>query len=102
MATRPHDVTDLYLAPVAISLDAALDELDGQSAAELGETIALRTNREPAGGDERRAAMLDAVTHLVELHEWQVSWDARGLELAHDGHRLVLGLPQNVRDYLEL
>jgi len=27
MATRPHDITDLYLAPVALAVDACIEEL---------------------------------------------------------------------------
>jgi hypothetical protein len=41
------------------------------------------------------------VTHLLDRHEWEFSWDARGLRLTHAAHTLVLGVPPVFVDYLE-
>ena len=105
MTIRPHDVTDLYLAPVALNLDTELDNLAGLSQHELRLLVALRTNRDPGfrtGTTERREDLLEAVTHGIEMHDWQASWHFRGLEIAHQQHRLVLGVPTNVRTYLDV
>jgi hypothetical protein len=105
MTIRPHDVTDLYLAPVALSLDAELDNLAGLSHHELRLLVAVRTNRGPGVQheyDRAREDLLEAVTHDIEMHGWQASWHLRGLEIAHQQHRLVLGVPANVRSYLDV
>jgi hypothetical protein len=102
MTQRPHDMADLYLAPVALSVDAALADLADLSGDALAGEVALRTNGEPRTPDERRRAMLEAVTHLVDLHGWTVAWVDRGLELSHDGHRLVLGVPESVRAFVSV
>jgi hypothetical protein len=101
MAKRPQDITDLYLAPVALGLDAALEELAALEPAALEETVALRANVEPRTEAERRRAVVGAVTHFVELHGWSVELVERGLELSHDGNRLVLGVPAGVRAYVD-
>lgn len=100
MTRRPHDVEDLFLAPVALAVDEALAALAGLSQAELGEAVAVRTNSQPRTDEERRAAMLEAVTHLVDLHQWEATWDERGLALTHSSHGLVLGVPRNVLEYV--
>jgi hypothetical protein len=93
MTRRPHDPTDLYLAPVALAVDARLDELAGLTRAELAERVALETNREAHSAEAARHALVDEVTYLIELHGWEVSWDPRGIRLSHDEYSLVLGAP---------
>ena len=41
MATRPHDVTDLYLAPVALAVDARIEELGQLDKDELVYEVAV-------------------------------------------------------------
>ncbi len=101
MTTRPHDVGDLYLAPVVLHLDHRLDELAPLSGDELVYRVALETNRDPRTPAERATAMLEAVTYLIETHGWKVDWCPRGLRVTHDDHELVLGVPPNVRAYLD-
>ncbi len=101
MSPRPHDVEDLYLAPVALGVDAALAELAGLSRAQLDELVAIRTNQDASTPAQRRELMLEAVTHLIDLRRWRASWDGRGLALEHEGHRVVLGVPASVREYLD-
>ncbi|QLQ11362.1 MAG: hypothetical protein HZY75_14520 [Nocardioidaceae bacterium] len=100
MNTRPKDFTDLYLAPVAIRVDADLEELASESAKGLPLWIAMRTDREPSSVEDRRTLLIESLLHDTEMHNWELAWVPRGLELGHDGHRIVLGVPDNVRDYL--
>jgi len=101
MTTRPHDIADLYLAPLALHLDASLERLSGKSPEELDLEVAMVTNREPKGAADRREALLDTVTHLVDMQGWTASWHVRGLHLAHDEHSMVLGIPASLRTYLQ-
>jgi len=38
---------------------------------------------------------------LIELHGWQMSWDDRGIRLAHGKRSLVLGVPANFNRFLD-
>lgn len=100
MTLRPHDIADLYLAPLALHLDANLELLSGKSPEEVDLEVAIATNREPQGAADRREALLDTVTHLVDMQGWSASWHDRGLRLTHDGHSMVLGIPASLRSYL--
>jgi len=100
MTTRPHDVTDLYLSPVLLEVDRRLADLAGQTARQLELFSALSTDREARDSVERKALLLDSLTHLVDLHGWSVAWDARGLRVSHGNHAVVLGVPDSVREYL--
>lgn len=101
MNHRPTDIVDLHLAPLALRLDSNLERLSGMSPSELDLEIALATNGEPQGFEKRQKALLNTVTHLVDLHGWTASWHSRGLNLAHHEHSLVLGVPDNLRSYLQ-
>jgi hypothetical protein len=98
--SRPHDFIDLYLAPVALDIDAEIATLEGCTPNELLTYIVVATNREPRSADERREYFVEAVTHLHDLHGWRITCDPRGLRLAHGEHTLVLGLPATVLAYL--
>lgn len=99
--TMPHDVTDLYLSPVALAVDARLQELGQLDAADLRFRLILETNTEPRSrADAIRTVLADA-SYLVPTHGWDLGWDDRGLRLTHDGHTLVLGIPTNVRTFVE-
>jgi hypothetical protein len=100
MTIRPHDLTDLYLAPVALELDRRLAALSGRSREELNVEVAIATDREPWDAESRRALLLQALVHVVPLHGWQVSWANRGLRLNHGEHELALGVPDSVRVYI--
>ena len=96
----PHDITDLYLAPVALGIDDEIQRLDQLSEEKLLLHVVLVTDREPRTLAERRSYFIDAVTRYHDLHGWVVSWDPRGLRVSHDEHTLVLGLPPNVSAFL--
>jgi hypothetical protein len=85
MAARPHDVTDLYLSPVVLALDYE---------------IALESDLPDLTRSMREEALIRTVTHLIDRHGWEFSWDPRGLRLSHDAHTLVLGIPAVFVDYL--
>jgi len=100
MAQRPHDTTDLYLAPVALEVDARLEELAVLPADDLNYRVALESDIEPGNATERRRALLETVQRGLELHGWTLALHERGLALSHGARAVVLGLPVNLREYL--
>ena len=100
MTARPHDITDLYLPPVALELDRRLDQLEGLTAAEIEYQVILETDHKPRDAAARPALVLDMLTRALETHGWELSWVPRGLRVSHAEHHLVLGVPHNVRAYL--
>ena len=100
MTARPHDITDLYMPPVALELDRRLEQLEGLTAAEIEYQVVLGTDLQPRNAAARPALVLDLLTRSLETHGWEVSWVPRGLRVSHADHHLVLGVPHNVRAYL--
>jgi hypothetical protein len=98
--TRPRDIADLYLAPVALAIEAELGTLTDLTHHQLLGYIALTTNHQPRSVEERRVDFVDAVTFHLDLHGWRVTVHPRGLQLANGEHTLVLGLPSTVASYL--
>jgi hypothetical protein len=101
VTTRPHDVSDLYLAPVALALDAKIEELAQLNLRQLSDEVALESNSLDVTRKMREEALIRTVAHLITTHHWTLSWHRRGLRLSHDGHAMVLGVPQVFLDYLE-
>lgn len=99
MTTLPHDVHDLYLAPVALAIDARLAELATMGERELAVEIALASDSPDWTVEFRQEAILRTVAHTIELHGWTLSWDTRGIRLTHGAHTFVLGLPANLEAY---
>jgi hypothetical protein len=100
MPELPHGIHDLYLAPVAMALDARIDELGQLSLAALRDTVAVESNEADWTPELREDALLATISHLVETHGWALGWAPRGLRLAHDTHTLVLGIPPVFREFL--
>jgi hypothetical protein len=100
MSDRPHDVTDLYLAPVLLAVDARIEELGKLDKGGLAYEVALESDLPGVTRQMREEALIRAITHMTETHHWAFSWDPRGLRLTHDAHTLVLGLPAVLLDYL--
>jgi hypothetical protein len=96
----PRDRTDLYLAPVALALDAWLDKWGDIPEQHLDERISLATNEEPRTAAERQQAVTNAIAHEVQLHGWLVDLVPRGVRLHHGPNDLVLGLPENLKRYV--
>jgi hypothetical protein len=101
MATRPHDITDLYLAPVALAVDACIEELGQLDKDRLSYEVAIRSDSPDFIRRLREEALIRAVTHLIDCHDWEFTWDPRGLRLSHDAHTFVLGIPAVFLEYLE-
>ena len=101
MATRPHDLTDLYLAPVVLAVDARIEELGRLDKSGLAYEAALESDTPDFTRQMREEALIRTVTHLIDGHDWKFSWDPRGLRLTHDAHTVVLGIPAVFLDYLQ-
>lgn len=100
MTPLPHDITDLALAPVLVTLDSQLESFVGLEPEEIAFRITLETNRQPRDSEQRAQAALETVTRFVDLHGWQVGWTPRGLCVNHDAHRVTLAVPEELRTYL--
>jgi len=100
MPARPHDITDLYLAPVALAVDARIEELGRLDKERLAYETALESDTPDFTRQMREEALIRTVTHLVDTHDWKFSWDPRGLRLTHDEHTIVLGLPPVFVEFL--
>jgi hypothetical protein len=100
MASRPHDITDLYLAPVVLAVDARIAELGRLDRNGLDYEVALESDSPGYTRAMREEALIRTITHLIDTHDWEFSWDERGLRLTHAAHTLVLGIPAVFRDYL--
>jgi len=101
MASRPHDITDLYLAPVVLAVDARIEDLGHLDKDALAYEVALESDSPDFTRAMREEALIRTVTHLIDRHDWELSWDPRGLRLTHDAHTFVLGIPPVFRAYLE-
>lgn len=101
MAARPHDITDLYLAPVVLAVDARIEEFGHLDKDGLAYEVALESDSPDLTRRMREEALIRTVTHLIERHGWELSWDPRGLRLTHDAHTFVLGIPAVFLEYLE-
>jgi len=100
VSDRPHDVTDLYLAPVLLAVDARIEELGRLDRARLAYEVALESDLPDISRQMREEALIRAITHLTDTHHWAFSWDPRGLRMTHDAHTFVLGLPAALLDFL--
>ena len=100
MAARPHDMTDLYLSPVVLAVDGRIEELGQLSKDQLDYEVALESDSPDFTREMREDALIRTITHLVDRHGWEFSWDPRGLRLSHDTHTLVLGIPAVLAEYL--
>ena len=100
MPNLPHDVSDLYLAPVILSIDSRLDDLGTLDAHALAQRVAIESNRPDWNREEREQALLASIQHFVDCRGWEMTWDPRGLRLSHDEHTVVLGVPANLAQYL--
>jgi len=101
MPASPHDITDLFLAPVALAVDARIEELGRLNKEQLAYEVGLESDTPDFTRDMREDALIRAVTHLVDTHGWTFSMDRRGLRLTHDAHTLVLGIPAAFVQYLD-
>jgi len=101
MAIRPHDVVDLYLAPVALAVDARIEELSHLDKDQLEHKVAFQSDSQDYTPQLRGEALITTITSMIECHGWQLSWDPRGLRLTHEEHTFVLGIPAGFRGYMD-
>ena len=101
MATRPHDLPDLYLAPVLLGVDARIEEFARLDKDGLAYEVALESDSADFTRAMREEALIRALTHLTDRHGWEFRWDPRGLRLTHDAHTFVVGIPAVFLEYLE-
>ncbi len=101
MTALPHDLTDLYLAPVVLAVDARIAELGELSKRDLAYQVALESDTPDFTRQMREDALIRSIIHLIDTHDWEFGWDPRGLRLVHDAHTFVLGIPATFREYLE-
>jgi hypothetical protein len=100
MADRPHDVADLYLAPVLLAVDSRIEELGKLDKDRLTYEVALESDEPDLTRQLREEGLIRAITHFIDTHHWTFSWDPRGLRVTHEAHTFVLGVPAVFREYL--
>jgi hypothetical protein len=96
----PHDVSDLYLAPVVLAIDAKLDELGTLEPHALAQRVAIESNAPAWSRADREKGLLVAIQHFIDCRGWTMTWDPRGLRLSHAEHAVVLGVPGTFAAYL--
>jgi hypothetical protein len=96
----PRDVSDLYLAPVVLALDTQIQEYSALSVEELARRVALASDLPDDTAGLRSRALLRTLAHVVDLHEFTLAWDPRGVRVTHGDYSLVLGIPDTFRSYL--
>lgn len=69
MTIRPHDLSDFYLAPVALAIGCTWERWGAMSLDQVRSEVAFHTNDDPATPDERPAA-LPATLAQPEMHGW--------------------------------
>ena len=68
MATLPHDLTDLYFAPVVLAIDARIAELSLLDARALSYQVGMASDTPDLNPDLREAGLLRAIEHLDHRH----------------------------------
>jgi hypothetical protein len=101
MAIRPHDMADLYLAPVALAVDSRIEDLGRLDKDQLEHKVAFQSDSQDYTPQLREQALIAAITSMINCHDWAFSWDSRGLRLTHEGHTFVLGVPTGFREYMD-
>jgi hypothetical protein len=100
MTELPHDISDLYLAPVVLELEERINGLASLTDDKLALQIALESNEPDWTADMRRTGILRTVAHLIDLHGWQLAWDVRGIRASHGKRSFVMGVPASFRRYV--
>ena len=102
---HPRDLTDLSLAPVAVSIDRNLQSLRDLPPDEIEHALILDLNVHTARStrSDRARWVLESSLRAVDLHGWQaeVTPDADRLRLTGGSVTLDLGLSATIRDYIE-
>jgi hypothetical protein len=86
---------------VALAVDARIVELGQLDKDRLALEVAITSDSPDFTRSLRESALIRAVAHLIDCHDWELSWDPRGLRLTHDAHTFVLGIPPVFVEYVE-
>jgi len=85
---------------VVLAVDARIEELGRLDRDRLAYKVALESDSPDFTRSMREDGLIRTVTHLIDSHDWEFSWDPRGLRLTHDAHTFVLGIPVVFLEYL--
>jgi len=77
--TLPTDPPDSQLAPLVLTVDRRLDELDLLDLRELRLRVALQAPPPDRSRASRRQALLMMVCHQLDSRGWTMSWNDRGV-----------------------
>jgi hypothetical protein len=94
-------MTDLRLAPVALAVDAAIEELGQLPLEKLAWKVESYRDVTDITADDRMHWLLAQIESRVEMGHWELSFDDRGIRMTHKEHTLVLGAPATFRAYVE-
>jgi hypothetical protein len=97
---RPRDPADLLLAPVALQVDAKVQELSAMNREQLAYHLALEVDRDPRTEQQRGKDIVDAAVKLIDMSGWEANWDPRGVRLSHGRHSIVIGVGADVAEYV--
>jgi len=86
---------------VALAVDARIEELGQLDKERLTYEVALESDSPDFTRLLREEALIRTVTHLIDTHAWQFSWDPPGFGPTHEAHTFVLGIPAVFVEYLE-
>lgn len=100
MVTVPQNVPDLFLAPVALTLNARIEELAALPIDELPHHVARESDMADWTPEMRAEALVRAVAHFIDLRGWQLDRAECGIAMSHGVHRIVLGVPDTFRRYV--
>jgi hypothetical protein len=100
MNMRPRDAADLLLAPVALQVDAKVQELSRMNPEQLAYHLAMEVDRDPRTEKQRGKDIVDAAVKPIDMDGWEASWDVRGVRLTHGRHSLVIGVGADVATYV--
>ena len=100
MTSTPRDLSDLYLAPIVLGIDARIEHLASLSPAEFILAVEIVADRPIDYRTLREEALLSAIVGLDDYHGWTFDWHPRGLRISHGDRSVVLGVPSTFTDYL--
>jgi hypothetical protein len=96
----PHDLADLYLAPVALGIEARIEELGKLSIDELALEVALASDTPDWSRRWREEALVATIEHLLDLHGWSLVIEDHALRLFHRGRKVLIAMPTRFEEYL--
>ena len=101
MPVLPRDAADLYLAPLLLTLNERIEELSCLELDQLHRHVGLVSDQPDWSREIREEGLLGAVGHVIDCHDWRLSWHPRGLRVSHGKHEVVLGTPATFTEYIE-